>query len=128
MDAEPRRVEFQGRLGTLVLPSQVDRADTDSNKSHITCSDIHLVNLLLLLLFNARILPLEGVDICGHALHHHTVKSSVIFTSTGIDCSRTQLGNVIRSQTLLFIWVCSPEKGEKEMVSVKKTKWGWIPL
>jgi hypothetical protein len=64
-------------------------------KNPITCPDVHLVDLLLLLLFDSRVLPLQGVDICGHSFHHHAVECSMIFTATGSDRSRTQFCNVV---------------------------------
>ena len=89
-------------------------------KKYITCPDIHLMNLLLLLLFNPRILLLQRVDICGHAFHHHTVKSCVVFTSAGIDRSWTQLRNVIGSQILVPIWFYIPRNRDKETVSLEE--------
>ena len=106
-----------------------DTAEINSKK-YITCPDIHLMNRLLLLLFNPRILPLQCIDICGHAFHHHTVKSCMVFTSAGIDRSWTQLCNVIGSQTLVPIWFCIPGKRAKETVSLEenRTKWELMTL
>lgn len=74
------------------------------------------MDLLLLLPFNPGVLPLQRVDVRGHALHHHAVESGVVLTSTGIDGSRTQLRNVIRSQALLLTGLCTRGEGQGDGV------------
>lgn len=118
----------------LFFLSQLDtEVKSIQTKNHITCPDIHLMHLLLLLLLNPRILPLQRVDICGHAFHHHTVESCMVFTSTGIDCSWTQLGDVIRPQALLFIQFCAPGERHKDTVSrrfrkgLTECRWHYAP-
>ena len=114
-DTELQGCNTEAILGVWFLPSQDTEGKLTQTKNHITCPDIHLMNLLLLLLLNPRILPLQRVDICGHALHHHTVESCVVLTSTRVDRSWTQLCNVIRPQTLLFIWFYTPEERDTDM-------------
>lgn len=119
VNAEPQRGAIR-RLSSdyLLFPSQ---ADTDlksiQTENRITCPDVHLLHLLLLLLLNPRILPLQRVDVRGHAFHHHTVESCMVFTSTGIDGSWTQLRDVIRPQTLFFVRFCTPGERQKDTVS-----------
>lgn len=48
-----------------------------------------MVNLLLLLLLYPGILLFQCINISGHTLHHHAVKSSVIVTSARVYCSWT---------------------------------------
>lgn len=78
-----------------------------------TCPYVHLVELLLLLLLDTRVLPLQGVDVRGHPLHHHTVEGRVVFTSTGIDGSRAQLRNVVGPQALFLTRFCPRGKEHK---------------
>lgn len=104
-------------LGALVLSfTRWHRPEIDS-ENHITCPDVHLVGLLLLLLLNPRILLLQRVDVRGHALHHHAVEGRVVLTPTGIDRARTQLRDVVRPQTLLFIRFCTPGERDEDTVS-----------
>lgn len=71
----------------------------------VTCSDIHVMNLLLLLLLYPRILLFQCINISGHTLHHHAVKSSMILASARVYCSWTQFCNVTGTQTLFFILI-----------------------
>lgn len=53
------------------------------------------MDLLLLLLLNPGVLPLQRVDVRGHPLHHHAVEGRVVLTPTGIDGARRQLCDVV---------------------------------
>lgn len=99
-----------------------------------------MVELLLLLLLDARVLPLQGVDVCGHPLHHHTVEGRVVLTAAGIDGSRAQLRDVVGPRALFLARFCprgkerkvsggEPSKGEpskEEQVSLPPTS-GVVP-
>lgn len=65
-----------------------------------------MVELLLLLLLDARVLPLQGVDVCGHPLHHHTVEGRVVLTAAGIDGSGAQLRDVVGPRALFLACFC----------------------
>lgn len=70
------------------------------------------MELLLLLLLNARVLPLQGVDVRGHPLRHHAVERCVVLTSTRIDGSWAQLCDVVRPQGLFLRPFCAPGRNK----------------
>lgn len=82
-----------------------------------------MVNLLLLFLLYPGILLFQCIDISGHTLHHHAVKSSVILASARLYCSRTKFCNVTGAQTLFFILICMEweESGDKELIGILKS-------
>lgn len=79
------------------------------------------MELLLLLLLNSGVLPLQGVDVRGHPLHHHTVERCMVLTPTGIDRSWAQLCDVVRSEGLFLSRFCT--RGRNKVSGGDLSKW-----
>lgn len=81
--------------------------------------DVQEPGLLLLFLFDARVLFLQRADVGAHALQHHAVDGRLVLGPSRAHRSGTELGHVTAVRALLHSLICRADENTKKTSKMK---------